>query len=111
MKKIILIVFCLLLTNTSFARDVNSGTISNKRCFILQALGNGALGYICPKSSLCENDCKMGQFVYLDFDFDFVDNQMFHVPKGYCLYADGVYRYKNVEGQQRTVRKVKLMFK
>ena len=111
MKKFILVISCLLLTNLSLARDVNSGVISNRRCFIHQALGYGALGYICPKSSLCESDCRMGQFVYFDFDFDFVDNQMFRVPKEYRLYADGIYRYTNVEGHQRTVRKVKLMSK
>lgn len=111
MKKIILVVFCLFLANIGFARNINNGAISNGRCFIQQALGYGALGYICPKYSICKDDCRMGQFVYFDFDFDFVDNQMYHVPKGYCLYADGVYRYENMKGQQRTVRKVKLMFK
>ena len=106
MKKIFLVVFCLLLANICFARD-----ISNKRGLIFQALDSGALGYICPKWAICKDDCRMGQFVYFDFNYDFVDGQMFNIPKNTYFYPSGVYKYTNREGITKTVRRIYLMSK
>ena len=101
---------CLLLSNICFARDIN-GVIKNKRGYVIQALDNGALGYICPKWALDSSDCMSGQFVYFDFNFDFVDNQRFTLPKNYYLYANGVYKYTNKDNIRKTVRKVNLISK
>ncbi|MBR6298211.1 MAG: hypothetical protein IKR34_03100 [Candidatus Gastranaerophilales bacterium] len=109
MKKFILVVICLLLSNICFAKD--SGVIKNKRGLILQALDDGALGYICPKWALDNDDCSCGQFVYFDFNYDFVDNQKFILPKNYYFYADGVYKYTNKDNIVKTVRKIKLISK
>ena len=108
MKKIILIVIFLMLSNICFARDVN-GVIKNKRGLVFQSLDNGALGYICPKWALDSNDCRYGQLVYFDFNFDFVDNQRFTIPKNCYLYADGIYRYNNKDNIVKTVRRIHLM--
>ncbi|MBR1943294.1 hypothetical protein IJ843_06125 [bacterium] len=51
MKKIFLLIVCILLSNICFANSDNR-IISNKRGYILQALDDGALGYICPKWAL-----------------------------------------------------------
>ena len=110
MKKVLLVLFCLLISNSCFA-STDHGSISNKRIFIQQALDDGALGYICPKWSLDEDDCRMGQFVYFNFNYDFVDMQRFKVPRKYTLYADGVYKYVNLEGYSKTVRKVDIYLK
>ena len=107
MKKFILIIICLLLVNICFAQDF--GVIKNKRGLVFQALNNGALGYICPKWALDKEDCRNGQFVYFDFNYDFVDNQKFTLPKNYYFYADGVYKYTNKENIIRTVRKIHLI--
>ena len=107
MKKFILTIICLLLTNMCFAKDF--GVIKNKRGLVLQALDGGALGYICPKWALDNGDCSSGQFVYFDFNFDFVDNQRFNIPKNYYFYADGVYRYTNKDNIVNTVRRIHLM--
>ena len=107
MKKIFLLIFCLLLSNICFANS-DKGIISNKRGYILQSLDGGALGYICPKWALGDDDCKSGQFVYFNFNNDFVDNQRFTIPNGYYFYADGVYRYTNRKNQIKTVRKIEL---
>lgn len=107
MKKFILMFICLLITTGCFAAT-NSGVISNKRVLIFQALDNGALGYICPKWALDNNDCREGQFVYFNFNYDFVDNQRFKIPKNYYLYADGIYKYTNKDNVYKTVRKVDL---
>ena len=109
MKKLILITLCLLLSNMCFAKDY--GVIKNKRGLVFQALDSGALGYICPKWALGDDDCKAGQFVYFDFNYDFVDNQRFTLPKNYYFYADGVYKYTNKKDDIRTVRKVSLISK
>lgn len=109
MKKLVLIIVCLLLSNICFAKDF--GAIKNKRGLIFQALENGALGYICPKWALDNNDCRSGQFVYFDFNFDFVDNQKFSVPKNCYFYADGVYKYTNKDDIVKTVRKIRLLSK
>lgn len=109
MKKFILIVICFILSNACFAKDF--GVIKNKRGLVFQALNDGALGYICPKWALCNDDCKAGQFVYFDFNYDFVDNQRFTLPKNYYFYADGVYKYTNKENTVKTVRKVSLISK
>lgn len=109
MKKIIQIIMCLLLSNMCFAKDF--GVIRNKRGLVFQALNDGALGYICPKWALGNDDCKCGQFVYFDFNYDFVDNQRFTLPKNYYFYADGVYKYTNKENTVRTVRKVSIFSK
>ena len=110
MKKVLLVLFCLLISNSCFA-STDHGSISNKRIFIQQALDDGALGYICPKWSLDEDDCRMGQFVYFNFNYDFVDKQRFKVPRKFTLYADGVYKYVNLEGHSKTVRKVDIYLK
>ena len=110
MKKVLLVLFCLLISNSCFA-STDHGSISNKRIFIQQALDDGALGYICPKWSLDEDDCRMGQFVYFNFNYDFVDKQRFKVPRKYTLYAHGVYKYVNLEGHSKTVRKVDIYLK
>lgn len=107
MKKIFFIILCLFLYNKCFAQTDN-GFISNKRGYIFQALNNGALGYICPKWAITDDDCRCGQFVYFNFNNDFVDNQRFTIPSNYCFYADGVYKYVNRENQTRTVRKIEL---
>ena len=109
MKKLILITLCLLLSNMCFAKDY--GVIKNKRGLVIQALDSGALGYICPKWALDSSDCWSGQFVYFDFNYDFVDNQRFTLPKDYYLYADGVYKYTNKDNIPKTVRKVGLISK
>ena len=105
MKKIILTMLCLLLSTNCFAKT-DRGIITNKRLYIVQALDNGALGYICPKWALDTSDCREGQFVYFNFNFDFVDKQRVKIPKGYYLYANGVYKYITREDQSATVRKV-----
>ena len=110
MKKVLLVIFCMLLSNLCFART-DSDAISNKRGLVIQALEDGALGYICPKWALGEDDCRSGQFVYFNFNHDFVDNQMFKIPRNYYFYADGVYKYINRENNSRTVRKVDLYSK
>lgn len=110
MKKFILTIFCILLSNICFAQTSN-GYISNRRGLIMQALDNGALGYICPKWALDDSDCSSGQFVYFNFNNDFVDNQRFTVSKNYYLYANGVYKYINRENQTKTVRKIELYSK
>lgn len=110
MKKFVLALICLLLSNICFARDIN-GIISNKRALIFQALDGGALGYICPKWALDSGDCREGQFVYFDFNYDFVDNQRFTLPKNYYFYADGVYKYTNKDNIYKTVRKVSIISK
>ena len=110
MKKALSVLFCLLISNACFA-NTNHGTISNKRIFIQQALDGGALGYICPKWSLGDDDCYAGQFVYFNFNYDFVDKQRFKIPRNYTLYADGVYKYVNIEGHSKTVRKVDIYLK
>lgn len=48
MKKTLLALFCLLISNSCFANTEYS-IISNKRVFIQQVLDGGALGYICPE--------------------------------------------------------------
>ena len=110
MKKFILIMFCLFLSSVSFAQTEH-GAITNKRGLVLQALDNGALGYICPKWALDNDDCRSGQFVYFNFNLDFVDNQRFSIPKNYYFYADGVYKYVNREKKKKTVRKIELYSK
>lgn len=111
MKKVYLTIVCVLLSlNVCFAKS-EQGIISNKRIFILQALDGGALGYICPKWSLGDDDCYAGQFVYFNFNYDFVDKQRFKIPRNYTLYADGVYKYVNIEGHSKTVRKVDIYLK
>ncbi len=110
MKKVLLVLFCLLISNACFA-NTDHGVISNKRIFIQQALDGGALGYICPKWSLGEDDCYSGQFVYFNFNYDFVDKQSFKVPRKYTLYADGVYKYIDIKDRSRTVRKVDIYLK
>ncbi|MBR5304990.1 MAG: hypothetical protein IKU37_09220 [Candidatus Gastranaerophilales bacterium] len=111
MKKIILlIVFFFLFSNCCFARN-NNGIIKNRRGLVVQALDNGALGYICPRWALCSDDCRSGQFVYFNFNDDFVDNQRFTIPKDYCLFANGVYKYTNKDNVYKTVRKVDLFYK
>lgn len=110
MYKIILLCFLFLLSNMCFAQT-DSGPISNKRGLVFQALDDGALGYICPKWAIDKTDCRSGQFVYFNFNFDFVDNQKFKVPKNYYFYADGVYKYVNRENQIKTVRKINLYSK
>ena len=107
MKKFILIMFCLFLSSVSFAQTEH-GAITNKRGLVLQALDNGALGYICPKWALDNDDCRSGQFVYFNFNLDFVDNQRFSIPKNYYFYTDGVYKYLNNENISKTVRKIEL---
>ena len=109
MKKFILVVLCLFISNICLAKD--NGSIKNKRCLITQALDNGALGYICPKWALDNDECYYGQFVYFDFNFDFVDNQRFNIPKNYYLYSDGIYKYMNKDNIIKTVRKVSLISK
>lgn len=101
---------CMLLSNACFANSDN-GYISNKRGLILQALDEGALGYICPKWALGDDDCRTGKFVYFNFNNDFVDNQRFSIPRNYYFYADGVYKYLNRENQTKTVRKIELYSK
>ena len=96
MKKFILTIFCILLSNICFAQTSN-GYISNRRGLIMQALDN--------------SDCRSGQFVYFNFNNDFVDNQRFTVSKNYYLYANGVYKYINRENQTKTVRKIELYSK
>ncbi len=108
MKKFILIILCLLLSNVCFAKDLN-GVIKNKRGLVFQALNNGALGYICPKWALSNEDCRSGQIVYFDFNFDFVDGQRFKLPKGYYFYGEGVYKYTTMKDVQKTVRKIHLI--
>ena len=108
MKKFILVVICMLISNICFARDLN-GVVKNKRGLVFQALDGGALGYVCPKWALNNDDCKCGQFVYFDFNFDFVDNQRFTLPKNYYFYAEGVYKYTNKDNVMKTVRKVNLI--
>ena len=110
MKKIAIFFILILLSGVVFARELQ-GIISNKRGLVMQSLDDGALGYICPKYSVCKDDCRTGQFVYFDFNFDFVDNQMFSIPKDYCFYANGVYKYFNKDGVQKTVRRVGLISK
>lgn len=110
MKKFIIVVICILLANGCFAKS-DIGVIANKRVFILQALNEGALGYVCPKWALGSEDCRSGQFVYFNFNYDFVDNQMFSVPKNSYLYAEGVHKYTTVENHTKTVRKVELYSK
>ena len=109
MKKFVLIITCLLLSNICFAKDF--GVIKNKRALVFQALNDGALGYICPKWALSNGDCENGQFVYFDFNYDFVDNQRFTLPKNYYFYADGVYKYTNKENIVKTVRRVSIISK
>ena len=46
--------------------------------------------------------------MYFNFNFDFVDNQKFSIPKNYYFYADGVYKYVNRENISKTVRKIEL---
>ncbi len=110
MKKYIIIILCLLISNVCIAQT-NEGVISNKRGLVFQALDNGALGYICPKWALDSDDCRSGQFVYFNFNHDFVDNQMFSIPKSYYFYAEGVYKYLNRENHTKTVRKIELYSK
>ncbi len=110
MKKFIIIIGCLFLANVCFAQNEH-GVISNKRGFILQALDNGALGYICPKWALDDEDCQAGRLVYFNFNFDFVDNQRFSIPRNCYFYADGVYKYINRENYAKTVRKIELYSK
>lgn len=110
MKKFVLILICLLLSNICFPQDINR-IISNKRALIIQALDSGALGYICPKWALDSSDCREGQFVYFDFNYDFVDNQRFTLPKNYYFYADGVYKYTNKDNIYKTVRKIGIISK
>ena len=102
--------FCLFLPSVCFAQTEH-GIITNKRGLVLQALDNGALGYICPKWALDNDDCRSGQFVYFNFNLDFVDNQRFSIPKNYYFYADGVYKYVNRENISKTVRKIELYSK
>ena len=109
MKKFVLIITCLLLSNICFAKDF--GVIKNKRALVFLALNDGALGYICPKWALSNGDCEYGQFVYFDFNYDFVDNQRFTLPKNYYFYADGVYKYTNKENIVKTVRRVSIISK
>ena len=101
---------CLLISNTCFAKN-DYGYISNRRGLIFQALDDGALGYICPKWALDKEDCRAGQFVYFNFNNDFVDNQKFSISKDYYFYAEGVYRYKNKDDIYKTVRKINLYSK
>ena len=110
MQKFILVILILLFSNMCFADGVY-GRISNKRGFILQVFDRGALGFICPKWALDSDDCRQGQFVYFDFDLDFVDEQMFTLPKNYYFYADGVYKYTNKKNDIKTVRKISLISK
>ena len=107
MKKIYLLIVCILLSNICFANS-DYGIISNKRGYILQALEGGALGYICPKWALGNDDCLYGQFVHFNFNHDFVDHQRFSIPRNYYFYADGVYKYTNTENQTKTVRNIEL---
>ena len=107
MKKIFILIVCFIISNQCFANS-DYGNISNKRGYVLQSLDNGALGYICPKWALGDDDCRAGQFVYFNFNLDFVDNQRFEIPRNYYFYADGVYRYINREEQTKTVRKIEL---
>ena len=106
MKKIILFFVSILLVNYCFASD---GIIKNKRGLVFQALDEGALGYICPRWSLDSSDCKSGQFVYFDFNYDFVDNQIFSIPDNYYFYANGIYRYTNKDNVYKTVRKISII--
>ena len=108
MKKIFLLIFCFLFSNYCFANS-DYGAISNKRGYILQALDGGALGYICPKWALTDDDCRWyGQFVHFNFNHDFVDNQRFKIPQNYYFYANGVYKYTNRENKTKTVRNIEL---
>ncbi len=94
----------LFLSSVCFA-ETEHGIITNKRGL------DGALGYICPKLALDNDDCRSGQFVYFNFNLDFVDNQRFSIPKNYYFYADGVYKYVNRENISKTVRKIELYSK
>lgn len=105
MKKFILIVFCIFFASSCFAND---GKITNRRGLILQALDGGALGYICPKYALDNEDCRMGQLVYFDFNYDFVDGQRFNISKNEYFYPNGVYKYLNKDNIYKTVRKIEI---
>ena len=97
----------MLLSGTCFSKDL----YTNRRGYVIQALENGALGYICPKWSLTADDCYSGKFVYFDFNDNFVDNQLFHLPKNLYLQENGIYRYTNKDNVIKTVRKVQLISK
>lgn len=117
MKKIVLLLFSMLLSNICFAENEanvltknNSGFISNKRGLIEEIKDNGALGYICPKWSPFPNDCEYGKYVFFDIHFnkDAIDFQKFTVPKGYSFYAKGSYTYKIERHKKHTVRRIEL---
>jgi len=52
-----------------------------------------------PKWALVNDDCRSGQFVYFDFNFDYVDNHRFSIPKNYKIYGDvRFYEYEVITG-------------
>ena len=99
--------------------DIFRANIKNKTELGIEADKYISKGELVPDSitvpmvanRLDEEDCKTGQFVYFDFNLDFVDNQMFTLPKNYYFYAEGVYKYENKNNDIKTVRKVSLISK
>ena len=111
MKKILLFVLMVLLVNTCCFADEFNKVFSNKRIWIVQVYDTGALGYICPKWAITNDDCSYGKFVYFDFNYHFVDNQRFTIPSNTYLYVTGVYKYNDTDNALHTVRKVDISVK
>ncbi len=115
MKKIILLGFLLLATNACFAQK-NPACISETQAIIFQVLDKGVLAHVCPRFDFqydkLINSCRYnGVLVYIDYNDNYVDNQLIKLHKNQCFASGGAYRYVNKEGDIKTIREISIINK
>lgn len=92
--------FCLFLSSVSFVQTEH-GSITNKRGLVLQALDNGALGYICLKWALDNDAVILDNLCILISILILLTTKDSAFLKINYFYANGVYKHVNKENIQK----------
>lgn len=109
---LILILTACSITDASSEYD-NPNCIGVRKFKVLQAINhNAALAYECDDSS-CYQYYKNNLDMILgdNVNEDLYDEMVYEVPKDKCAVRSGVYKYKNKQGDIRTVSQVVFQYK
>lgn len=114
MKKIyLLLIFIITACSTAELGADNQNCLGIRKFKVLQALyHNAALAYECNTfdcSSYYNNNLDM--ILGDDVNEDLYDGMIYKVPTDKCAVRDGVYRYKNKQGDTKTVSQIVFEYK
>ena len=108
MKKFIILSALLISACSTLVNNENCLQVSKFKVF--QTVDDGALAYECTATGECSPE---NQAVFLEEqnNVEYYDGMIVDAPKGKCAIHNGVYKYENTQGTEKTVPVIRFEYK